>query len=106
MALEVWVGLVEVRQLPVENNSIILDGKGAFTWIACWASDESSYRARVAEVEAEYGLFVIDVEQAMTYTRAEEIGIVDDELADIFERTSENENYCIFGTFHSYPSDH
>jgi len=105
MALEVWVGFVELRQLPGRNNSIALNGRGAFTWISCWASDEASYKARIEEVQAEYGLFVVDVEQSMSFTRAEEAGIIDEELADICDRTSENENYCILGTLHNYPSD-
>jgi hypothetical protein len=92
MAQEVWIGLVEVRQLPGEDHSITLSGKGAFTWIACWAHDEASYKARVEEVEAEYGLFVVDIQKSMAFIRAEEAGILSDEIAEICERTSENEN--------------
>ncbi len=105
MAFEVWVGFVELRQLPGEQHSITLSGKGAFTWIACWAYDEASYKARIEEVEATYGLFVVDVERSMSFTSAEEAGIVDEELADICERTSENQNYCILGTLYNYPND-
>ena len=102
MAQEVWIGLVEVRQLPGEDHSITLSRKWAFTWIACWAHDEASYKARVEEVEAEYGLFVVDIQKSMAFIRAEEAGILSDELAEICERTSENESYCIFGTLHNY----
>ena len=41
----------------------------------------------------------------MPFVQAEERGIVDDELAEQFEDTDRNQNYCIYGTFHSYPSD-
>jgi len=102
VALEVWVGFVELRQLPGENHKITLNGKGAFTWIACWATDAKSYRAKVEEVEAEYGLFVLDIENAMSVAEAERQGLMDEELADICERTSQDENYCIYGTFYGY----
>jgi hypothetical protein len=105
MAHEVWIGFVEVRQLPGEDHEITLSGKGAFTWISCWAKDETSYRARVEEVQAKDGLFVVDIEHAMPYSKAEELGVLNEELAEICERTSENESYCIFGTFYNYPND-
>jgi hypothetical protein len=93
MANEVWIGFVEVRQLPGEDHEITLSG------------NETSYRARVEEVEARYGLFVVDIEDAMRYSKAEELGVLNEELAEICERTCENESYCIFGTFHNYPND-
>jgi len=102
---EVWVGFVEVRQLPGENHPIALTGKGAFTWIACWTVDAESFRARVGKVMNEYGLFVVDAEEITTYTKAEEDGIVGAELADLYERTRVNENYCIYGTLHNYFQD-
>ena len=105
MASEIWVGLVEVRELPGEDRPITLIGKGAFTWIACWASDEASYRSRVEQVEADYGLFVVDVENAMPFVQAEANGLVGDELADICERVGQDENYCIYGIFHGYSND-
>jgi hypothetical protein len=55
----------------------------------------------------DYGLFIVDVENVMPFVRAEdEEGIVTDELLEQFEDTSKNEQFCIYGTFHNYMSDH
>ena len=105
MEPEVWVGFVEVRQLPGLDHKIELSGNGAFTWITTWATDITSFNAKVSEVMAYYGLFVVDVEQAMPFAQAEDRGIVTDELLEQFADTAKNEKFCLYGTFHNYPSD-
>ena len=105
MSLEIWVGFVEVRQLPGMDHKITLSGKGAFTWVTCWAETEETYKRKVSEIMADYGLFIVEAEQMMPFVQAEERGIVDEELTEQFEDTNRNQNYCIYGTFHSYPSD-
>jgi hypothetical protein len=105
MSLEVWVGFVELRQLPGTDHNITLSGKGAFTWVTCWASDVASFESKVSQVFSSYGLFVAGTEQVMPFSRADEIGIVGDELAEQFENTCKNEGFCIYGTFHSYKND-
>jgi hypothetical protein len=55
---------------------------------------------------ADDGLFLVDADKGMPFERAEEEGIVTDELMNQFEETSKNERFCIYGTFHSYKSDH
>jgi hypothetical protein len=85
----------------------MLSGKGAFTWITCWANDVTSFEKRVSEMTADYGLFIVDMEKVMPFARAEEEeGIVTDELLEQFEDTSKNRQFCIYGTFHNYMSDH
>lgn len=105
MAREIWVGLVEVRQLPGTDHQITLSGKGAFTWVTCWANDVTSFELKVSEVFASDGLFVESTDQVMPFSQADDAGIVTDELAEQFEDTCKNENYCIFGTFYSYAKD-
>jgi hypothetical protein len=107
MSLEVWVGYVEVRQLPGTDHKIMLSGRGAFTWVTCWASDLTSFQNKVSEVMGDYGLFIVDVENVMPFAKAElEEDIVTDELLEQFEDTSKNEQFCIYGTFYNYMSDH
>jgi hypothetical protein len=106
MDLEVWIGLAEVRQVPGADQKIMLSGKGAFTWFTCWARDAASFASKVSEVLADYGLFLVETDKVMPFARAEEEGIVTHELMDQFEDTSKNERFCIYGTFHSYKSDH
>jgi hypothetical protein len=106
MSLEVWVGLVEVRQLPGTDHEITLSGKGTLTWVTCWASDATSFENKVSEVMAGYGLFIVDMEKVMPFAKAEEEGIATNELLEQFEDTSKNEQFCIYGTFYNYMSDH
>jgi hypothetical protein len=105
MGSEVWVGLVEVRQLPGLDHKIELNGEGAFTWITCWATDAASYESKISEVMTYYGLFVAEVNDVMPFAVAEEKGIVTDELMEQFADTAKDEKFCLYGTFHSYPSD-
>lgn len=105
MAREIWVGLVEVRQLPGTDHNITLSGRGAFTWVTCWASDHEAFERKVSEMFESDGLFVVSTEHVTPFSQADQMGIVTDELAEQFEDTSKNENFCIFGTFNSYKRD-
>jgi hypothetical protein len=105
MTLEIWVGFVELRQLPGTDHKVTLLGKGAFTWITCWASDSASFERKVSEVITDYGLFVVGTERVMPFARADEMGLISDELAEQFDDTCKNENFCIYGTFYSYKND-
>ena len=105
MESEVWVGKVEVRQLPGSDHKIELSGKGAFTWVTCWATDAMSYQKKVSEVMAYYGVFIVEVEEAMPFAIAEEKSMVTDELLEQFADTAKDHKFCLYGTFHNYLSD-
>ena len=103
--MEVWVGMVELRQLPGSDHNVQLSGKGAFTWITCWAEDADGYGCKVSEVMESYGLFVVEMEEVMPFVQAEEASAVTYELYEQYEETRVNQNYCIFGTFNNYMTD-
>ena len=105
MSADVWIGMVEVRQLPSANPKIKLQNKGAFTWVASWATDPQSYQAKVSEVMEDYGLFVVEVEHVMPNGEADGAGFGSAELVELVENARQNENFCIFGTFHNYRYD-
>jgi len=89
MDKEVWVGRVEVRQLPGGDHKIVLSGKGAFTWVTCWAIDRASYEAKVSEVMANYGLFIVDFDHVMPFVEAERKGLTTtDKLFEQFRDAS------------------
>jgi len=88
--------------LPGDDHLIVLSGKGAFTWVTCWAVDLESYKNKVSAVMNDYGLFVVEAEQIMPFVEADQNGLVSEKLAEQFEDTSQNEEYCIYGTFHNY----
>ena len=106
MSFEVWVGCVEVRQLLGTDHKIALSGRGAFTWVTCWASDPAGFESKVSEVMGDYGLFIVDIENVMPFAKAEAKGIVTDELLEQFVDTSKNEQFCIYGTFYNNIGDH
>jgi len=103
--MEVWVGLVEVRQIPGVDHKVTLRGKGAFTWVTCWATDAAGYESQVSDVMNEYGLFVVETKKVMPFASAQEAGLVGDELVEQFEDKTKRRNFCIFGTLHNYMGD-
>ena len=105
MSKEIWVGLAELRQLPGEEASVRLKGKGTFTWWACWAIDDVSFKTTVADACQLYGLFVAEFESVMAYKEAAKTGWVGDDLEELAERASQDEEFCVFGTLHGYKSD-
>ncbi len=105
MTKEIWVGLAELRQLPVEDVRVRLNGKGAFTWWACWALDDVAFKDKVTGVCGQYGLFVDEFENVMAYKEALKTGLVGDELEELAEQASQDENFCIFETLHVYKGD-
>ena len=97
--------MIELRQLPILNPKIPLNGKGAFAWIASWATDVESFRNKVSEVAGSYGLFVVEAEHVMPYREAESAGFDSSELTELVETTRQDKNFCIFGTLHNYRFD-
>ncbi len=106
MDKEIWVGLAELSSSPAEGARSRSRGKGAFTWWACWATDVSSFEARVSDASQECGLFVTGFEHVMTYQEADSAGLIGDELAAMAEHALQDEDFCISGAQHQHSGDH
>jgi hypothetical protein len=98
--LDVWIGLVEVSQVP-GDQSIDLGPRAPFTWFTCWAGSAEGFAAKATEVLANYGLHVIGVDCASPASARADLE--SEELAEQIERTYESEAYALYGTFHTYP---
>ncbi len=106
MAREIWVGQAELSQSPVEGVRVRSRGKGAFTWWARCATAGESFDARVSDVSQQYGLFVAGFENVMRYQEADRAGLVGDELAEMAEHASQDEEFCMMGTLNGHSGDH
>ena len=106
MDREIWVGLAELSSVPVEGASARSRSKGTFTWWACRATDAVSFEARVCDASQQYELFVAGFEHVMTYKEAAGAGLIGDELAEMVEHASQEEDFCIVGTQHQQSGDH
>ncbi len=97
--MEVWVGLIEVTQIP-GDQLITLELGAGFTWFTCWADSAEGFQTKATEVMRFYGLHLIGCDQvSAAYDR---VG-VEGELLDRIERTRESHAHSLFGTFHTYP---
>lgn len=96
---QVWVGLLEVTQIPGEQLVTISQG-AAFTWFTCWADSNESFERKAVEVMLHYGLHVIGFDEiSLADDRVE----VEGDLLEQIERAREVETHALFGTFHTYP---
>ena len=97
---QVWVGRLEVTQLP-GDRLITLSQGAAFTWFTCWTNSMENFERKAVEVMRHYGLHVIGLDEvfpASSFTALEE------NLVEQIERTGESETYCLYGTMHGYPA--
>jgi hypothetical protein len=94
---ELWIGMVEVLTDPSTGDG----DTRAYTNVVTWAESVSGYRDAVAHAFSEYEWAVLDVENARPI--ASETGF-SEEISEMIERASANQNACIYATFHYYPS--
>ena len=100
-ALELWIGLVELKPL----DSQAYGAAGAFTNIVTWASDEEGFRHKAEIIAATLHMFVIDVEGAEPVTQRAEKWSMTEDIHDILSRAECNPDAIVYGTFHLYPFD-
>ena len=94
---ELWIGVVEVLTVPSIGNG----DTRAFTNVVTWATTVSDYVDTVTTVFAKYGWTVLGTDNQRPV--ANEIDYCE-EITDIIERAKQNQNACIYATFHYYPS--
>ena len=93
---ELWTGLFELLTPPSESGDT-----GCFTNIAAWANDAEDFQAKVARILEKDSWFVVNVENCVTVSEAED---VPDELAEQIDTAKTHPDDCIFGTLHYFPS--
>ncbi len=96
--MEVWVGLIEVTQIP-GDQLITLELGAGFTWFTCWAESTEGFEDKATEVMRHYGLHLIGCDQVSA--ASDRVG-VEGELLEQIENTGESHSHSLFGTFHTY----
>jgi hypothetical protein len=95
---EIWIGLVEVHALP--DAEVLRDVSGAYVNVLTWASSVEEYKQKIKIVMETMKLRIVEIEDA------EPIGqrgnIENEEILDIVDRVSVNQNAIIYGTFQTW----
>ena len=97
MALEIWIGTIEIGYFEWERPDI---RKRAFTVVTTWASSTEEFTEKCRQMLESYGWQLLTVERANPASALCDFG---DEATDMLERTSANPNAIIYGTFYAYP---
>jgi hypothetical protein len=95
----IWIGTVEISFTDPEGPSVARP-KPAFTVVTTWASSLDEYGQKCKRMFEGYGWNLLGVERARP---APENGEYSEEVEDMLQRTRNNPNAIIYGTFYSYP---
>jgi hypothetical protein len=94
---DIWIGTIEISYTN-ENAPTVF--KPAFTVITTWASDAEEFHEKCVRMLESHGWRLIGVERS---NPAPGNRTFSEEVEDMLERTRNNPNAVIFGTFHTYP---
>jgi hypothetical protein len=93
----VWIGLTEVSK--GEGCEIDFHGVGAFIW---WATQADSREAFLRKLDAALKYYRLVLLEVSNIGCRDETSNIPEEIQELVERAMENENWVLFGTFHSY----
>jgi hypothetical protein len=96
MDSEIWMGTVEINVATSESPDAM---KRAFTVITTWASSYDEFARKCRQMMESHGWKLLSVERA---SPVPDDRIFSNDVEDMLERTRENREAIIFGTFHSY----
>jgi len=95
----IWIGTVEISFTDSQGPSGAKP-KPAFTVVTTWASSSDEYAQKCRRMLEGYGWNLLGVEKAEPVPEDAEYS---EEVEDMLERTRNNPNAIIYGTFHTYP---
>jgi len=93
----IWIGTVEISWSDEKTPTVF---RPAFTVVTTWAASQEEFREKCVRMLEGYGWKLLDVERA---NPVPENGEFSEEVEDMLERTRDNPNAIIYGTFYSYP---
>ena len=96
MDSEIWIGTVEINVTSSESPDAM---KRAFTVITTWAGSYDEFARKCRQMVEGYGWKLLGVERA---SPVPDDRIFSNEVEDMLERTRENRDAIVHGTFHSY----
>ena len=94
---EIWIGVVEISFFTEDTPPI---RKNAFTNITTWARSPEEFEQKCRRMLEGYGWRLLGVENSSPVAARSHFS---DEVEDMLERTAQNPNAIIYGTFHTYP---
>lgn len=95
----IWIGTVEISFTDPEGATGAKP-KPAFTVVTTWASSSDEYRQKCERMLQSYGWNLLGVDNAGPESERCDFS---EEVEDMLERTRNNPNAIIYGTFYSYP---
>ena len=91
---DIWIGTMEISWSDEKTPTVF---QPAFTVVTTWAASPEEFREKCGRMLTSYGWKLLAVERANPVTEFSE------EVEDMLERTRNNPNAIIYGTFYSYP---
>jgi hypothetical protein len=74
-------------------------GKGAFTWWATQADSEEAFLRKLNGALEHYKLLLIEVKESRQFADTDDVA---NEIFEMVQQVRENEDWVLFGTFHTY----
>lgn len=102
MALEVWIGLAEVRQRPGAGS--MLDRNEAVTNVLALATSEEAFRTAASIALSALGFDLVTLEEAEPLDVRRQAYVVSDELLLLAAEVRDT-GTARFGKFHTWVSD-
>jgi len=94
---DIWIGTIEISWTDEKTPNVF---KPAFTVVTTWAASPEEYRDKCIRMLESYGWKLLGVERANPVPKNGEFS---EEVEGMLERTRNNPNAIIYGTFYSYP---
>jgi hypothetical protein len=94
---EVWIGLTEVAK--ADRCELDFHGVAAFVWWATQADSEEVFLRKLSRAMEYYKLVLLEAKEIRRFGDSENVS---EELYEMVERVRDNENWTLFGTFHTY----
>jgi hypothetical protein len=94
---DIWIGTIEISWNDEKTPDVF---RPAFTVVTTWATSPEEFSEKCSQMLKSYGWKLLGVERANPVLDDDEFS---EEVEDMLERTRNNPNAIIYGTFYSYP---
>jgi hypothetical protein len=94
---DIWIGAIEISWSDEKTPNVY---QPAFSVVTTWAANPEEFREKCIRMLGSYGWKLLDVARA---NPVPDKGEFSEEVEDMLEKTRNNPNAIIYGTFYSYP---
>jgi hypothetical protein len=99
---EVWIGLAEMR--PIGESEILDMAELGYSNVLAFASDEESFRKKVAQLCASHNLAIVQIEDIEPLQSRKNHRVVDSSVDQVANDLTEG-GVARFTTIHTFPKD-